>query len=208
MSRSEKLYLYLPSIGLVLFLLCYFYATTLYPGGISFQGPHPTAFSWTQNYWCDLLDTITYNNQHNPARPYAILAMLIVGASISGFWYLSTRLYQSKQFNSLIRIFGILGITSILLIIFDSYHNLGLILAGSFSSIAFTLSLFKLRQEKHHQLFWFGIIVIITTTISYTFFFSRYNLEVVPITQKINFLLIFMWVASLNHILVRDQTTA
>src|SRR3954449_6164304 len=74
-NQYKRIYLWtlLPLFGIILFLLLYFIATLYYPGGAQFDKT-TKGFSWTQNYWCNLLNENAINGLPNPARPIAITA--------------------------------------------------------------------------------------------------------------------------------------
>src|SRR5687767_181899 len=87
--RDYVYLLLLPVFGSFLFALCYVMATLLYPGG-SQAGPG-SGFSWSQNYWCNLLAEQSINGASNPARPVAITGMVVLVVSITGFWFIFSR---------------------------------------------------------------------------------------------------------------------
>eukprot|EP01041_Mallomonas_annulata_P035984 gene35984-59008_t len=43
-------------------------------------------FSWVHNFWCNLLNETAINGEKNSARPIALVAMLVLSASLSLFW--------------------------------------------------------------------------------------------------------------------------
>ncbi len=74
-----------PTIGIVIFLILYVVATIYYPGG-SQADMYANGFSWTNNYWCNLLNENAINGQLNTARPIALLAMSVLSCSLALFW--------------------------------------------------------------------------------------------------------------------------
>ncbi len=85
----KKIFLWqlIPLSGSLLFLLLYFIATLYYPGGDQFD-KNTKGFSWTQNYWCNLLNENAINGLPNTARPIALTAMAVLCLTLSIFWYL------------------------------------------------------------------------------------------------------------------------
>jgi hypothetical protein len=72
----------MPLFGSILFSLLYFIATLYYPGGNYLdKGSH--GFSWTQNYWCNLLGENAINGHQNLARPIAFTAMAVLSLTLS-----------------------------------------------------------------------------------------------------------------------------
>ncbi|MDB5246855.1 MAG: hypothetical protein JWQ40_1249 [Segetibacter sp.] len=45
-------------------------------------------FSWTQCYWCNLLNENVINGQGNPARPIALAAMLVLCITLAHLWFI------------------------------------------------------------------------------------------------------------------------
>ncbi len=83
---KPKIWVLLPLLGIILFIILYFIATKYYPSGnqidTSAQG-----FDWVQNYWCNLLNTDAINGERNTAHSIAIFAMLILCLALGIFWY-------------------------------------------------------------------------------------------------------------------------
>ncbi len=205
MKRQKKLWLLSPTLGMILFVLLYYIATLLYPGGSYFH-TDLTSFSWQENYWCDLLKNPTLSNKNNPATAVAEFAMIIAMFSISLFWINSTYLYKNKQYNLVIQLSGSMGSISLLLLMVRGFHDIGLIVAGSLSLCAITITLYKLFKERKYLLFITGLVSILISVLSYTLYFSGSYITAIPIIQKVNFLIIILWIILMN--IASTSTTA
>jgi hypothetical protein len=75
--NTQRIWILAPLFGSIVFVLLYFAATLLYPGG-SQVDIDSKGFSWLHNYWCNLLSVTAINKQHNAARPLAITGMVVL----------------------------------------------------------------------------------------------------------------------------------
>jgi len=122
-------------MGSMLFLLLYFIATLYYPGGTysnkSFQG-----FSWTHNYWCNLLNQNAINGQPNQARPIAFAAMAVLGLTLTVFWHLFPLYagFKAKE-RLIVQTSGFVSM-AISVFVFTNFHDTIINIAGIFGLIA------------------------------------------------------------------------
>ena len=77
LKRFNKFTVHIVSLCILLFILLFIYAASLYPGGSQFDS-NAAGFSWKHNYWCNLMNDIAENGMQNPARYYAISANAIL----------------------------------------------------------------------------------------------------------------------------------
>jgi len=86
----------LPLAGIAFFVLIYFYASTLYAGSTRFDHSS-TGYDHLFNFWCDLLDPVTYNGLVNPSRPFAAAALVGLILTLISFWYFVAELYPTQK---------------------------------------------------------------------------------------------------------------
>lgn len=98
-TSSKGIWVLVPVLGSVLFIILYIIAAFLYPGG-SLSGKTAVYYNWTENYWCNLLDDKAINGQVNSAKPVAMVAMLILCGSLSVFWILFPASVQLKKIST------------------------------------------------------------------------------------------------------------
>lgn len=185
-------------------MLLYVTATFFYPGGNqadeNFKG-----FSWAQNYWCNLLNENAINGHRNPARPIAITAMAILGASLAFFWYIFPLVAGiNKPGKIAIQVSGFIAI--ILLIFLSTVkHDIVINTATLFGLIAIAGTLIGLRKLKWRKLFWFGLSNILLIGVNNVFYYDKKLIMYLPIVQKITFLLFLIWFCLVQVNLYRKE---
>jgi len=136
-SEGEKSILLLtPFLGTILFVVLYIIATLLYPGG-SQVDRNSIGFSWTNNYWCNLLNETAINGQANPAKPVAITGMFVLCLTLAFFWFLFPRhINLDRKLKLTIQISGILAVTIAFFLFTNINHDFVTNLASIFGLIA------------------------------------------------------------------------
>lgn len=192
----------IPPIGILYFILIYFFSSNLYPGG-SQADINSVGFDWLNNYWCNLLNEKGMNGQVNPARPYSILAMVLMCFSLMVFFLQFANTY-SKSFiwSSIIKIGGVFSMFFAVLI-FTQYHDLMIRISslfGAFVLIGVFKELFgtKLLVYKISAVF-----CILLLGINNYIYYSNNYLEFLPLLQKITFAIVLLWVVGLNHEIIK-----
>ena len=188
---------YLPILGIIVFLILFYYSTTLYPGGSQVNMSSP-GFSWIHNYWCNLTDKIAMNGVINPARAFAIPAMIILCGSLLIFFNLFAVIFAGSVLKK--RVIQYSGFLAMIFtsLIFTSWHNLMILFACAAGSIV-TITII---MEGWKNGPWFykitgsicTVLLILNTLIYYT---GQY-LIILPFLQKITFLLILIWISGMN----------
>jgi hypothetical protein len=183
--------------GIILFLLLYFLATKYYPGGSNFY-PQEKGFSWSNNYWCELLGENAKNGQNNRARPIALLAMVILTFSISLFWVKLPNLIPMRLWMS--RILQISGVISMFsaIFIFSSYHDFYVTISVLFGTLAFSLALYGLYTHHFMRYFNYCILCLVLIQANNFIYLSSILIDYLPLLQKITFILVFAWIVVLS----------
>jgi hypothetical protein len=182
-----------PLFGISVFLILYVLAATLYPGGSDIQTNH-AGFDLVNNYWCDLMSSHAKNNELNPARPIAITAWFILGLSLIFLWYFLPRLFHlSPRNNFIIRYFGITSMV-IALFLFTRFHDLVLNTSGILGSIAILTTCIELKRQNLNQLLYLGVISLVLLLVNYAIYHTNYFMYLLPLLQKITFLLFLIWI--------------
>jgi hypothetical protein len=190
-QANTKLFL-LPIAGFCLFIILYFIAATLYPGG-SEVNRLAKGFSWKHNYWCDLLETHAGNGELNTARQIAIIAMAVLCLSLGLFWYFVPRLFTFKTFtNRIIQCTGILSMAVLVLLQAD-FHDIIINMAGLSGIIAITGTLIGLYKNHSYMLFLFGLICLFLFFLNNYIYYSKQLIWHLPVIQKISFFLFLLW---------------
>ena len=199
--KTERNSLLASCIGVVAFIVLYYLATLLYPGG-SQADKTMKGFSWINNYWCNLLNETAINGEHNSARPVAMAAMLILGLSMLLFWYqLPLVLPAGKWYNS-VRFTGIVS-TVVSMFIFTSWHDRVIDISGLLGLFALLATLTGLYKKKIYGLFIMGCCALALCGVNYYMALYRSLLLHLPVVQKITFLYFLLWIFLINLLALR-----
>ena len=123
-THKSTFWILLPVLGIITFVLLYIIAALNYPGGSAFN-KQSTGFSWAHNFWCTLLNDQAINGEANPAKPIAMVAMLVLCFSLGVFWWLFPRYTGAERnYKMIIPISGILSMITGLLLFTPLDHDL------------------------------------------------------------------------------------
>ena len=195
--QRSNIRLLLPVIGFCIFIVLYFIAAALYPGG-SEVNRLAKGFSWKHNYWCDLLDTQAENGEPNTARTMAIIAMSLLSLSIALFWYFIPRLFS---FNPLVKkIIQYTGILSMLILVFlqVDFHDWVITISGLLGMIAITATLAGLYKNQSYHLFILGLLCVFLLILNNYIYYTKQWMYYLAIIQKVSFFLFLLWFSLLT----------
>lgn len=186
-----RLQVYMPVAGIFVFVILYFIAASLYPGGSDIDR-NSKGFSWLHNYWCELMASQSQNGQPNTARPVAISAMWVLVISLSLLWYGTPRhlpLHPSLQ--KLITVCGILSM-ALLFFLSSTNHDLVINIASSLGIVAILLTSAGLYRKKMLITFALGLLCLLLCILNSWLYYTgqRYYL---PVVQKVTFILFLTW---------------
>lgn len=190
----------IPLFGIVVFVALYGCAAQLYPGGNQTDLKAP-GFDWLHNYWCDLLSMHASNGKINPARPVAMLAMVLLSVALAFFWYrLAGFLDCSVRMRAVVRASGIISMATACLL-FTPFHGTALVVSGGSGIVVLVATMVFLRQNNLTQLFRFGVFCVVLFVGNNLIYWSKTGLEWLPLVQKITFCAILYWVARISLLL-------
>lgn len=185
-------------IGTLIFAILYFIATFFYPGGSQFDD-NSVGFSWTNNYWCNLLSDIAINGQENSAQPIALTAMLILCLSLTYFWLQFPKYtHLGNYYKYGIQISGTLAMTIGLLLFTKIDHDLITNLATFFGLIAMTGTFIGLYKNGWKGLFYVGLINIVLIIANNGLYYNKDLIFYLPLVQKITFATFLTWICCIN----------
>ena len=194
----------IPFLGIAIFVGLYIFSSTLYPGG-SQADLNSKGFDWINNYWCNLLNEKGINGQPNPAKPFSILAMVVLCMSLMGFFIqFAKTLPKSKLWKRIIIINGILSMTFATLI-FTRYHDLMTILSsifGLFVVIGIIREIYKSELTIYKIS---GVICILLLGVNNYVYYTQQFIESLPLIQKITFAFVLIWIIGLNYELIKKK---
>ena len=195
----------MPIAGIGLFVLLYFIASSLYPGGSNFDRA-AVGFSWQSNYWCDLLSHTAKNGEINSAQPVAMTAMGILSASLSVFWYNLPLLFPKSNHYALAGRWA--GIISMVLVcfVYTSYHDVIINVAGGFGLIALLTTFASLYRSRLYEMLWLGLFCLLLMVLNQYIYQSGHHLVYLAVVQKVSFATFLTWICLV--ILLRPSTPA
>ncbi|HKZ65445.1 MAG TPA: hypothetical protein VJ111_03775 [Chitinophagaceae bacterium] len=195
-QRSNNKLLF-PVTGICLFIILYFIAAFLYPGG-SEVNREAKGFSWMHNYWCDLLEPHAGNGERNTARPAAIIAMGVLCISIAVFWYYIPRLFTFKPIiKKIIQYTGIMSMGMLVLLQAD-FHDTVINISGALGIIAITVILVGLYKNHSYMLFIAGLFCLLLFFLNNYIYYTNTWIRYLAIIQKISFFLFLLWFCLLS----------
>ena len=202
-GKSKAIWVLIPIFGSLLFIILYIIGAYLYPGG-SETDNSSVGFSWTTNYWCNLLHENAINGQPNSAKPFAISGMLILGFALSTFWLVFPKhLITKKYFRLTIQVSGIAAMLSSLLLLTNVNHDLIVNIASSLGFIATLGTLVCLYQTKWYRLGIFGLLNILLVGLNNYLYNTEGMMIYLPVVQKISFLSFLVWICLIDLKLYR-----
>ena len=198
----SKGFLYLPLVGMALFILLYIVSAQLYPGG-SWRFQEAEGFSFWHNYLCDLLDEYAINGELNDARYVSRIALGFLCGGLLLLWYHIPNLFDSNNINQ--KIMWSSGILALVTTCFLSSgtHDFTVRLAGIFGSVAFISCFIELYKNQYFKLLYFGIACLFIFVINYYVYETGIFIQALPIIQKITFLSFISWFIIIDLLLIK-----
>ena len=187
----------MPIVGILIFTGLYVFSSLLYPGG-SQVDLDAEGFDWVNNYWCNLTNKKGMNGQLNPARPYAILAMTILCFSLIFFFIQFANAYcKNRKWKSIIKMTGVISM-SFALFVFTKYHDVITMLSSFFGLFTVIGIIREVYLSKMVRYKYFGVLCIVLLVINNCIYYSKYFIEVLPLLQKVTFVIVLIWIGALN----------
>lgn len=197
MINPKGLLKFLPTIGILVFIGIYIYASKLYPGG-SLADVNSIGFDWRNNHWCNLMRESGLNGIQNQARPVAIAGISILCSSMIIFFIqFANHFEKSRNWKIAIIISGGLAMLSATFI-FTKYHDV----MTTILSICGTVVIIGMIRALHNNRLTFykimGIFCMLIIGLNNFFYYNEDLIQYSPLVQKGAFILILSWTVSLN----------
>ncbi|HVK47395.1 MAG TPA: hypothetical protein VM488_06125 [Pseudobacter sp.] len=190
--RERQYRLLFPAFGSLIFCVLYLVAAYRYPGGSQLD-QQSIGFSWTQNYWCNLLSETAINGLPNNSRPVAMVAMIVLAITLIYFWYFfPVQAGFAKPARILIQASGAAAMLTGLFMS-GEWHDMIINLASLFGLIAIAGTFAGLYKLKWNILLWFGVLNLLLVGLNNYLYYIvdlRYYL---PLVQKITFFSFLLW---------------
>lgn len=172
-------------------------AMYLYPGGSQFNADNP-AFSWSENFWCELMVFETAEGKANPGALFAIAATFCAGLAVSAFFYRLPKVCPTTDHQSLILRLGTILCSFFVLMLFSSYHHQMLLAFCICSVFTMLTALITLLEAKRYLAAFTGAILFFMTQTTHLLYYLGWYKEIQPSLQKTSIFLVLVWVFVLN----------
>jgi len=185
-----------PALSVAAFVLLYAVAACLYPGGTR-ADPGRVGFSFLDNYWCDLLDEVTYGGRQNPARSVALVATLILSAGLATLWWNVPASCPDAPRRAAVARFSGLGSAAVIPFIASPHHNAAIDVAGLLGAVAFVAAMSALGNRAGRMLRAAASLALALSVTNYVLWRTRVGLPMLPIVQKGAFMAFLGWIVVL-----------
>lgn len=204
MNKLKQISLLLPIIGIIVFVVLFVKAASLYPGGSNYN-LEAKGFSCLHNYWCELLNPVSKNGQTNNGKFYALIAMMVLSASLSWFMLIMPKMFAIKfKGFVVVQLCGILAFISGVFI-FTSFHDVIIIAAAPLAIIALAGIFIGLKQNQYATFLKIGWFSFALMFINYLIYFSNIMLWFLPIAQKISMAVFLAWIVLMNLEILKNE---
>lgn len=205
MKNAKDFITFLPTFGILIFIGLFVYSASLYPGG-SQADINSVGFDWFNNFWCNLMLENGLNGQENPARPVAIIALIVLCSSMTLFFFQFARHFvKNSVWKMIIKISGTLAMLGAIFI-FTSYHDIMTTLLSVFGALVL-IGLIRALHKRHLTFFKIsGIVCIVLIGINNLMYYNEDLIKHLPVIQKINFILVLAWTIGLNLKMKKKNT--
>ncbi len=193
-----------PTVGIAIFTALYVVSSLLYPGG-SQVDLNSEGFDWVNNYWCNLMDEKGMNGEHNPAKPYAMVAMVILCSSLMIFFIKYANMYSKhKKWNRVIKVSGVISM-SFAVLIFTQHHDVMITISsvfGLFTIVGIIREVYRGSMIKYQVT---GVLCLLLLGLNNYIYYSGNLLLALPLLQKITFAMVLLWVVGLNIKMIQPK---
>jgi len=195
--NAKDLLRLLPTFGILIFMGLYVYSTTLYPGG-SQADINSVGYDWRNNFWCNLMSENSMNGLENPARPVALIAMVILCSSMTLFFFQFANYFvKNRNWKMTIKIAGTLAMLSAVFI-FTRFHDVMTTIL-SICGVIGIIGIIRALHKNHMAFFKVsGIICMTLVGVINLFYYDENLIKYLPLIQITGFILILAWTVGLN----------
>jgi len=196
--------------GIILALLLLFVATLYYPGG-SQSNPISVGYNWGNNYLSNLFSPKAVNGADNLSRPWAVAGMLFLSASFGWFFIKFSVNMPSKRSAAIVKYCGAGALIAAFLAV-TPLHDPMMPIASTLALVAVFYITAFLFKSKLHFLKLLSVICLLLFYACVYIYFTRTDLNILPVMQKLSLLVDILWVLSLEYFagkpaLIRDLKT-
>ncbi len=179
-------------------------STIYYPGGNS-ENVNSEGYDWVNNYISNLLRPLAVNGEENTARPIAIFGILLLSASFGFFFVNFARKIKIRSASLVIKYLGLLATTFGFVTVIPSMHDIMVTLSSILTLLIFFYITVIVIKSKLTMMKIMSIVFLLTFYFGAYMYFSRFQLEFMPVMQKIIFVMKIAWVLSLEYLTRKED---
>ncbi len=184
-------------LGILAAILLMFVATIYYPGG-SQNDVNSIGFNWQHNYFSNLFSPKAVNGLDNSAQPWAITGVLFLTISLCVFFIRFSNKISSKNEANIIKYAGLAAMTAMFFVV-TPLHDLMVRISCVFSMLTyFYITVFVFKSKLIFLKIWSALCLTTLYATAFIYFTSSY-LEILPVMQKIGFLVNVIWFLCLEY---------
>jgi hypothetical protein len=188
---------YLILYGIIISLFLLLVAAFYYPGGSQLD-KNSIGYDWKNNYLSNLFGAKAVNGAANTSRPWAIAGMLFLCASFAVFFIEFSKKIPSKTSANIIRYFGA-GAMLFAFLAVTPFHDIMITIASTMALISmFYITIFVFKSGLHLFKVLSVVCLVVTYCCNYVYF-TRTDLEILPVLQKAALLLTITWMLCLQY---------
>ena len=187
-------WMFIPIIGIILFIILFVIAANFYPGGSNVNRTKE-GFDWINNYWCDLFSKTAKNGESNPGRIYGLTGIILLFSSLAVFWYYLPQFFHERKLNTyIIRYTGSISMF-ILIFVFTRFHDSVIGIGSTISAIPMAATLNELKKNRLKTLYFSGWLCILLLLLNFFIYITNWSVAILPFLQKITLLLFLIWIS-------------
>jgi hypothetical protein len=180
-----------PLLGAFCSLTLFLIAAHFYPGG-TVASAQTVGYDWANNTISALFQPNALNGETNPARYFAITAMLVYCLSLIIIFRKVSKNSISKVHQKTIQIAGI-GFALYAFLIVTPMHNLMVSISLVFFLVTVISMLHNLFLQKKILLLIMGIVCVSIPLINATLYYGDFIYEILPAVQKTGAVACAVW---------------
>ena len=190
-------------IGTMLSIILFTISATYYSGG-SQKDKNAVGYDWRHNYLCNLVSEKAVNGAENASRVWCIMGMLFMCASLSLFF---VRFADKMPVIKSAKIIKYSGIGSMFFgfFVFTSYHNLMTTLSSIAALVALFYMVIYIFKSKRLVFKWLSALCLAILYLNNYIYYSHNFLQMLPILQKISFLIVCALILGLDYFTVKED---
>jgi hypothetical protein len=199
--------MWLPVAGVGGFILLYFVAASLYPGGTKLD-PTTRGYSHLSNYWCDLLDPVSYSGAVNRARPVGMLATIILPLSLIPLWLRVPVLFRRPSGipGWMVRVAGTTSMVCATLI-FTPQHDLLIDVAAGFGGTALVLTAVELARARRFALLGLAVVGFLFAAANWAMWHRKgVFLAATPLVERFAYAAFLLWALAATRAIRRARS--